>query len=710
MKAETKQQRKIWIYVTSAVVLTALGIALQPNGWKGTAQLHTLMELAATMLATTIGVVAMIRFYSKKQNAYLFVGIGFFGTAFLDGYHAVVTSSFFSQYLPSGLAALIPWSWNASRTFLAVLMVLSVWAWRREQRMGVAGWISERLVYAMVGALTLASFLFFTVVPLPRAYYPEFFFGRPEEFVAGALFLVALLGYLKKAAWQHDQFENWLVISLIFGFICQVVMMSRSFTLFDSMFDLAHSMKILSYLCVLTGLFINTYHLFGEAQRSREILAESNGFLQLEAKRRKQSQAELVVAVGSLQEQKDAAEAARKASSDQAARIKGIVDSVVDAIITISPRGNIESFNTAAEKIFGYSAEEVMGKNVKMLMPAPYQQEHDGYLQNYRESGRKKIIGIGREVVGKRKDGSTFPMELAVSEVQLKEQRLFTGVVRDITERKEAEQQQAALNMKIAFQAQEIAQNNTALKNSNEELKQFAYVASHDLQEPLRKVNSFCQLLQDEYSDQLDENAQSYIRFAVDGAKRMRNLVSDLLDFSRVETQGKPLEPTDVNEAYCQAIENLRLNIEENDATITADPLPSIQADRDQLVRLFQNLIGNAIKYRGESPPEIQVRVQEQDFEWVISIQDNGIGMESQYYERIFVMFQRLHARDEYTGTGIGLAICKRIVDRLNGRIWVESEPGTGSTFFISVPKLENIPSEGATGNEHNHLVYAETH
>ena len=206
---------------------------LEPAAWKGTAQLHTLMELAATLLATTIGVVAMIRYYSKKENAYLFIGIGFFGTALLDGYHAVVTSSFFSEYLPSGLDTLIPWSWNASRTFLALLMVLSVWAWRREQRLGAAGQIPERLVYAMVGALTLASFLFFTVVPLPRAYYPEFFFGRPEEFVAGALFLVALFGYLQKAAWRQEAFENWLVISLIFGFVCQVVVMSRSLTLFD---------------------------------------------------------------------------------------------------------------------------------------------------------------------------------------------------------------------------------------------------------------------------------------------------------------------------------------------------------------------------------------------------------------------------------------------------------------------------------------------
>ncbi len=561
MKSETKELRNIWVYVTCAAALTVLGIGLQPVAWRGTAELHTLMELTATLLALIVGVKSIIRFYSKKQSTYLFVGIGFLGTAFLDGYHAIVTSSFFSQHLPSGLLTLIPWSWNASRTFLAILMVLSLWAWKREQRLGVVGRLPERVVYLMVGLLTLASLLFFTVVPLPRAYYPELFFGRPEEFVAGALFLVALIGYLKKLAWKHDPFENWLVFSLILGFVCQVVVMSRSFALFDSMFDLAHTLKILSYLCVLTGLFINTFHLFIEAQRSREILAESNASLQ--------------------------------------------------------------------------------------------------------------------------------------QEVEL---------------RKQAEQRQAALNQEIESQSQQIAAANTSLKQSNDELKQFAYVASHDLQEPLRKVNSFCQLLSDEYADQLDDDAKSYIRYAVDGASRMRNLVADLLDYSRVETQGKPLAPTDAGDACSEAIDILQAAIEDSDAKINVQQLPTIQADRAQLIRLFQNLIGNAIKYSGDSPPEIHISTQEQDHDWVLSIRDNGIGMEPQYYERIFVMFQRLHARDEYTGTGIGLAICKRIVDRLQGRIWVESEPGTGSTFFLSIPKLTNMPVEGATGYESSHPVYAETH
>jgi len=453
MGTETKQLHKFWIYVLCAASLTVLGIALQPAGWKGTAELHTLMELGSTLLALVIGVVALIRFYSKKQNTYLFVGIGFFGTAFLDGYHTVVTSSFFAEYLPSGLAALIPWSWNASRTFLAILMVLSWWAWKREQRLGTSGRISERLAYAVVGLLTIASFLFFTLVPLPRAYYPEFFFGRPEEFVAGALFLAALMGHLQKGVWRHDQFENWLVISLILGFVCQAVVMSRSFTLFDSMFDLAHTLKILSYLCVLTGLFINTYHLFSEAQRSRAVLAVSNTSLQQEAWRREQVQAELVVAAGALQQRKEEAEAARAAACEQTALLKAIVDCATDGIITISSMGIIESFNGAAETIFDYHADEVIGESIKMLMPERYREPHTKGLERYTQTGEASVIGQTVELEGLRKDGSTFPLDLAISEVQLEDRILFTGIMRDITERKRTEQQQLALSREIEIKA-----------------------------------------------------------------------------------------------------------------------------------------------------------------------------------------------------------------------------------------------------------------
>jgi len=251
--------------------------------------------------------------------------------------------------------------------------------------------------------------------------------------------------------------------------------------------------------------------------------------------------------------------------------------------------------------------------------------------------------------------------------------------------------------------------------------------ASHDLQEPLRKVTSFCQLLQNEYGDKLDSNGEMYIDFAVDGAKRMRSLVTDLLSYSRVKSQGKRLEATDASSACDEAIANLSSAIEETGAQVIVGSLPNVAADSSQLVSLFQNLIGNAVKYHStERPPEIHVSMKEVTDEFEFCVQDNGIGIERRYFEKIFVIFRRLHGKDEYSGTGIGLAVCKRIVDRFGGRIWVESVAGKGSKFLFALPKIEQTSHDGLTheGPSHSdstdnevshdelsrHPVYAETH
>jgi hypothetical protein len=224
------------------------------------------------------------------------------------------------------------------------------------------------------------------------------------------------------------------------------------------------------------------------------------------------------------------------------------------------------------------------------------------------------------------------------------------------------------------------------LQRSNEELQQFAYVASHDLQEPLRMVSSFTQLLARRYKDQLDDDARDFISYAVDGANRMQELINDLLTFSRVNTRGQPFTPTDCNVALGRARANLRMAIEESEALVTNDELPTVMADEGQLTRLFQNLIDNAIKFAGDEPPRVHVSAERAEGEWVFSVRDNGIGIEPQYRERIFVIFQQLHGPEDYGGTGIGLAICKRIVERHGGRIWVESELGEGSTFHFTLP------------------------
>jgi len=228
------------------------------------------------------------------------------------------------------------------------------------------------------------------------------------------------------------------------------------------------------------------------------------------------------------------------------------------------------------------------------------------------------------------------------------------------------------------------------LVRSNKDLEQFAYVASHDLQEPLRNVASCMQMLDRKYQGEFDAEGAQLIRYAVESVTRMKALINDLLAYSRISTRGSPFQPTDFEEVLAETLANMRPSIEQTGAVITHDPLPSVAADATQVMQVFQNLIGNALKFRGEEPPHIHVSAVRDDGEWVFSIKDNGIGIEPRHWERIFVIFRRLHKRNEYEGTGMGLAIVKKIIERHQGRIWVKSEPGKGTTFHFTIPAKES--------------------
>lgn len=264
------------------------------------------------------------------------------------------------------------------------------------------------------------------------------------------------------------------------------------------------------------------------------------------------------------------------------------------------------------------------------------------------------------------------------------------NILEDFDEERDklGETQRALLNMLEDIEVERVRaeQAKVLLARSNTELEQFAYVASHDLQEPLRMISSYVQLLSRRYKGRLDKDADEFIAFAVDGTLRMQQLINDLLAYSRVGTRGKPPAPTNFEDVLSKAMANLKIAALESGAVVTHDQLPTAMADELQMVQLFQNLVGNAIKFRGQETPKIHISARPEENEWIFSVRDNGIGIDPQFHDRIFVLFQRLHGREEYPGTGIGLTVSKKIVERHGGRIWLESEPGKGTTFYFSIP------------------------
>jgi PAS domain S-box-containing protein len=363
-------------------------------------------------------------------------------------------------------------------------------------------------------------------------------------------------------------------------------------------------------------------------------------------------------------------------SKESEAKYRGLLEAAPDAMVVVNQGGDIVLLNLQAEKQFGYRRDELLGQKVTNIIP-------DGFAERLIADGLRSAedalaqqIGTGIELVARRKDGSEFPIELMLSPLRSAEGTLVTAAIRDITASRTA--------------AANLLQKVEELKRSNEDLEQFASIASHDLQEPLRMVASYTQLLSRRYKGRLDSDADEFIAFAVDGASRMQRLIQDLLAYSRVGTRGSNLLDISSEDALRQALLNLRGAIEESGALVTHEPLPTVSADETQLIQLFQNLVGNAIKYHRPGVPKIHIAAaRSSGKKWTFSVQDNGLGIEPQYFEKIFGMFQRLHKREAFAGTGIGLAICKKIVEQHGGRISVDSKPGHGSTFRFALAESD---------------------
>lgn len=355
------------------------------------------------------------------------------------------------------------------------------------------------------------------------------------------------------------------------------------------------------------------------------------------------------------------------------AAFEGILAIASDAVVCVTEDQLVAFFNHGAEKMFGYTAEETLGERLDLLIPEAHRADHARHVRRFGESGvTARRMGERGEITGRRKSGEIFPAEASISQLALDDgTRVFTAVLRDVTERRQVEDTLAA--------------NARDLERSNAELEQFAYVASHDLQEPLRMVASYTQLLARRYQGRLDDDADEFIGYVVDGVNRMQALIGDLLAYSRAGNRGSEMAPVDLQTLFDRLVTILQPAIEESGAQVTSDSLPVIEGDAGQLTQLLQNLVVNAMKFRGDKPARVHVGVDEIDGERVFFVRDEGIGIDPKFRDRIFVIFQRLHSRSEYPGTGIGLSICRKIVERHGGRMWVESEPGQGATFFFTL-------------------------
>jgi PAS domain S-box-containing protein len=392
------------------------------------------------------------------------------------------------------------------------------------------------------------------------------------------------------------------------------------------------------------------------------------------------------------------------AAAGAEARLRAILETAVEGIITIDERGRIESLSPAAERTFGYRAEELVGRNISVLMPSPYQEAHDGYVGEYVRTGVARIIGVGREVVGQRKDGTVFPIDLSVSEVRLPDRRLFTGFIRDISERKRAE-------AKLSELARTLAEK-------NKELETIVYVASHDLRSPLVNIQGFsqelarvCQRLQrrlvgknapagegvgaggeggagvdPEVKVLLQQEMPEALGFIQAGVSKIDSLLSGFLRYSRLGRAAVRWERLDMNAMLAGIARAMEFQLQAAGVALRLEPLPECLGDALQINQVFSNLLDNALKYLSpKRPGAIQVSGRSEAGHVVYTVQDNGVGIARPHQEKIFEIFHRLNP-GVGEGEGLGLTIAQRIIERHNGRLWVESEPEVGSTFFVSLP------------------------
>ena len=355
-------------------------------------------------------------------------------------------------------------------------------------------------------------------------------------------------------------------------------------------------------------------------------------------------------------------------------RFRGLLEAAPDAIVIVDGRGRITLVNAQTETLFGYSRDDLLGQPVELLVPERFRDRHGAHRDRYGADARTRSMGDGLDLTGRRKDGSEFPVEISLSPLKVDEDVLVISIIRDLTERKRAEE--------------ELRVQKALLERKVREMDDFLHVVSHDLKEPLRGIEAFSGFLLEDYGTKLDDQGVRYLNFLKQAAVRMKDLIHDLLTLASISKKEPTFQTVELDRVVDRVRQDLEFSIHATGAEIRVrSPLPTVRCDPTRMGEVFKNLVSNAIKFNRSTPPTIEIAAWEEKDAVVVSVADNGIGIDPRYTARIFDLFERLHPQEEFEGTGAGLAICKAVIEGYGGKIWVESQPGAGSTFFFTIPK-----------------------
>ncbi len=607
---------------------------------------HGLLEWSAVSVAALTVLLAFAYFSINKDITTPIIGVALFCSGTMDAFHTLAAMRLIDSVADN--SNLLPFTWALSRGFNATILLIGALICLKLKSENSPTGISQIVIVSLLFS-GLAYFLITysaTSESLPVTQFPDAIFTRPYDVVPLLLFVISGPVFWKLYKKVPNLLTSALFIALIPEIFLEAHMAFGSSALFDNHFNIAHFLKILAYLIPFIGLVLDYIGIYKKLNDGVQHLRKVN-----------QEREELILSLHEIQHRNEA-----------------ILDNTVDAIITIDAEGSIDQFNLAAENIFGYKAFEVIGKNVKMLMPEPYFSEHDDYLKKSQIKGNSPVVGITRDLSGLRKDGTVFPMNLAIGKISLESGIMFSGIIRDISNVVQLEKEQNRL-----------IEN---LRGVNSELEEFTYRTSHDLKAPLINIRGLSTFMKEDLEEGNYEEVATNIERVHKLTSRLESLVDDIVDVSKIDKESNRFEETDLEALVEMIKEDLEtlINDHQVEVQVSRNGSPTLRLPKKLITRVLENLVSNAVKY---SDPDKDNRFVKIDFSESngsshIQVSDNGLGIPDQYRDQVFGMFKRFHQSRSF-GSGLGLYLVKKNINKVKGDIDLESSP-EGSLFKIKIP------------------------